>query len=240
MSGSLFATSSAQSAGSLSMDSDITPYLEDLASRLKDQNQIEEDDSKELNWNLVDRVLAYAASAEQHIAEQQMRIRELEDLSTTDELTGLNNRRALKTHLDRTLSSARRYGDMGVLAFLDLDNFKVINDTHGHDAGDTVLKTLSKLLIDNLRETDFVARMGGDEFVFVLEKADTTYGLNRANEIRDIICNTEVKLKRTTVKLSTSMGLALYDENSSYGNILKSADNAMYEDKKFRRMTSAG
>jgi len=238
MSGSLFATSSVQSTGSLSMDSDITPYLEDLASRLKDHNPISKNDGSPLNWNLVDRVLAYAASAEQHIAEQQMRIRELEDLSITDELTGLNNRRALRKHLDRVLSAARRYGDMGVVAFIDLDNFKKINDTHGHDAGDTVLQALSKLLLENLRETDFVARMGGDEFVFVLEKADTTYGLNRASEIRDIICQTEIKLKRTTVKLSASMGLALYDENSTYTNLLKSADQAMYADKKFRRQIS--
>jgi len=71
-----------------------------------------------------------------------------------------------------------------------------------------------------------------------LEKADTTYGLNRASEIRDIICQTEIKLKRTTVKLSASMGLALYDENSTYTNLLKSADQAMYEDKKFRRLIS--
>ncbi|OUR76452.1 hypothetical protein A9Q83_14720 [Alphaproteobacteria bacterium 46_93_T64] len=184
---------------------------------------------------MVDRVLAYAASAEQHIAEQQMRIRELEDLSITDELTGLNNRRALKAHMDRVLSASRRYGDMGVIGFLDLDNFKKINDTYGHDAGDHVLQSLSQILRENLRDTDYVARLGGDEFVFVLEKADTTYGLNRASEIRDIICQSEISLKRTTVKLSASMGLAIYDENSSFSGLLRSADKAMYEDKKFRR-----
>lgn len=233
MSGSFFAAPSA-TATAISMDSDITPYLEDLASRLKDRNPTEKTENP-VNWGLVDRVLAYAASAEQHIAEQQMRIRELEDMSITDELTGLNNRRALKSHMVRTLSAARRYGDMGVVAFLDLDNFKEINDTYGHDAGDKVLKALSKILGDNLRDTDFVARLGGDEFVFVLEKADTTYGLQRASEIRDIICQSEIKLNRRTVKLSASMGLAIYDENSTYDGLLKSADKAMYADKKYRR-----
>jgi len=234
MSGNFFTETGAPTSSMGTLSGEITPYLEALVTRLRKTDFANEANSP-LNWNMIDRVVAYAASAEQHIAEQQQRIRELEDMSTTDELTGLNNRRALKTFLTRSLSSARRYGDMGIVAFLDLDNFKEVNDTLGHDVGDMVLRELSKILGDNLRETDFVARLGGDEFVFVLEKADTTYGLKRAAEIRDIICQSEIKLRHAKIQLSASMGLAIYNENSSYEGVLKSADRAMYADKKFRK-----
>lgn len=234
MSGSLFTQAPSASVSMGALNGEITPYLEELASRIK-KTEVTEDREHALNWSVLDRVIAYAASAEQHIAEQQIRIRELEDMSTTDELTGLANRRGLKNHLNIALSSSRRYGDTGIIGFLDLDYFKEINDTYGHEAGDKVLRELAAFLVENLRETDFVARLGGDEFVFVLEKADTTQGLKRAAEIRDLICQKQIKLKRTTVQLSASLGLAIYDENSTYENLMNSADKAMYADKKFRR-----
>ncbi|WP_051548220.1 GGDEF domain-containing protein [Sneathiella glossodoripedis] len=234
MSGSLFMQSPATSGSTGVLNGEITPYLEELASRIRDTSAVDDLDTS-LSWNVLDRVIAFAASAEQHIAEQQMRIRELESMSTTDELTGLANRRGLKNHMQKVLSSACRYGDTGIVGFLDLDHFKDVNDTHGHDAGDKILCELASLLQTNLRDTDFVARLGGDEFVFVLEKADTTQGLKRAAKIRDLICEKTVKLKRETVRLSASLGLAIYDENSTYEGLMKSADKAMYADKKFRR-----
>ena len=234
MSGSLFAQAPSASVSMGALNGEITPYLEELASRIK-ETSVTEDLEHTLSWTVLDRVIAFAASAEQHIAEQQIRIRELEDMSTTDELTGLSNRRGLKNHINIALSSARRYGDTGIIGFLDLNHFKEVNDTYGHEAGDKVLRELAAFLVENLRETDFVARLGGDEFVFVLEKADTTQGLKRAAEIRDLISKKTIKLKRTTLQLSASLGLAIYDENSTYENLMNSADKAMYADKKFRR-----
>lgn len=94
-----------QNAHALStQDSQITQYLENLASSLKDTDR-EGPTGEDQHWKLINRVLAYAASAEQHIAEQKTRIRELENLSTTDELTGLNNRRGLLNHLNRDRKS---------------------------------------------------------------------------------------------------------------------------------------
>jgi diguanylate cyclase (GGDEF)-like protein len=231
MSGHQFATSSGNSTGIFSSDSEITPYLEDLASRLKTTTpEIETADNN--YWGLIDRVLAYAASAEQHIAEQQMRIRELENMSTTDELTGLNNRRSLRNHLTRVLSRAKRHGDKGIVAFLDMNEFKEINDRFGHDAGDKALQNLAGILQKNLRDTDFVARLGGDEFIFVLEKADIDQGIERAKQIRDIICNSSMIIRGQKIILSASMGLAIYDDSSSYDTLLSAADDAMYRDKK--------
>ncbi|MBL4908021.1 MAG: GGDEF domain-containing protein [Sneathiella sp.] len=234
MSGSQF-VEAIQNTGMLpSQEGDVTVYLENLATRLKDSNR-NEPENEDRHWNLINRVLAYAASAEQHIAEQKLRIRELEDLSTTDELTGLNNRRGLRDFLNRAISSARRHTEAGIVAFLDLDDFKRINDFHGHDAGDQVLRQLAAILMSNLRDTDFVARLGGDEFVFILDRADYAKGMARAEEIRDMLCESVIPLKRGDVPLSVSMGISKYDCDSCYDTILREADQAMYEDKRKRR-----
>ncbi|WP_169568612.1 GGDEF domain-containing protein [Sneathiella limimaris] len=236
MSGDFYTGASTYEPRTGSFDAEISPHLQELASKIKNSGVGSDELDTTFGWSALDRVIAFAASAEQHIAEQQMRIRELENMSTTDELTGLANRRGLKNYMQKVLSSAKRYNETGVIGFLDLNDFKKINDTYGHDAGDIVLKKLSKLLEANLRDTDFVARLGGDEFVFILEKADTTCGLKRAAEIRDIINATDVKLKRATIRLSSSMGLAIYDKNSTYDDLINSADKAMYEDKKFNTL----
>lgn len=236
MSGSFLAATVGQHGASTPHDRDITPYLEHLASRLKDSNLFE-NQKDDRNWSLINRVLAYAASAEQHIAEQKSRIKELENLSTTDELTGLNNRRALQDFLTRAIGCARRHDEQGVVAFLDLDNFKTINDNYGHVAGDKILKKLADTLKDNLRGTDFVARLGGDEFVFVLDKADPENGFHRAEEIRRTLCETKVTLAGRTFDLSVSMGLAKYDKEDNYNAVLNTADTAMYQDKKKRKLS---
>ncbi|MEH6402747.1 MAG: GGDEF domain-containing protein [Sneathiella sp.] len=236
MSGSFLAATVDHHNTQISHDRDITPYLENLASRLKNSDLFE-DQVDDRNWNLINRVLAYAASAEQHIAEQKSRIKELENLSTTDELTSLNNRRALEEFLTRSIGCAKRHDEQGVVAFLDLDHFKKINDKYGHNVGDEVLKKLAEVLKENLRGTDFVARLGGDEFVFVLHKADHKCGYSRAQEIRDILCNTKIKVANKTFDLSVSMGLSKYDGKSTYSAVLNAADSAMYADKRKRKFS---
>lgn len=234
MSGSFSSVAVLNDAFSIPQEKDVSLYLENLASSLKNTD-VPEIDGEDQTWSLINRVLAYAASAEQHIAEQQLRIRELENLSTTDELTGLHNRRALQEFLNRAISSARRYDEEGVVAFLDMDHFKAINDTHGHDAGDKVLKRLAQILRTNLRDTDFVARLGGDEFVFVLQRANHHQAIKRAREIRQMICEATITTKRSDISLSVSMGLAKYDGKSTYDAVMKAADNAMYDDKHSRK-----
>ena len=234
MSSDLFATAAGLSSPPHAPESEIMPYLEDLADRIKSRSHIQESDNKAY-WNLIDRVLAYAASAEQHIAEQQSRIKELENLSTTDELTGLANRRALKSHLQRVLSSASRHDETGVVAFVDMDFFKEINDQFGHDTGDLALKTVARILKENMRNTDFAARLSGDEFVFVLEKADIAQGKMKAELIRKTICETTLPVRGKEISLSASIGVASYDKDSKINSLLSEADKAMYKDKADRR-----
>ena len=112
-----------------------------------------------------DRVTVYARDLEVRVAE---RTRQIEDLSRRDALTGLFNRRALRDFLHRELLQARRHATAVSIAYLDIDNFKAINDTNGHLAGDDLLRTVGRLLLECAREIDFPCRWGGDEFCLVM------------------------------------------------------------------------
>lgn len=210
-------------------EAEIGSQLEDLSTALQSSLRRQ---APAKHWQLINRVIAYAASAEQHITEQQHRIRELEALSTTDELTGLHNRRGLQEFMTRTLASAQRHGEEGVVAFLDLNDFKEINDRFGHDTGDIALQKFAENLQRNLRSSDFVARIGGDEFVFVLTRTNTENGKARALAIQREICATSVPARGRKIFLKASMGVIPYTGDKSYYDLMKAADHAMYENKK--------
>ncbi|TNE36074.1 MAG: GGDEF domain-containing protein [Alphaproteobacteria bacterium] len=228
MSGSMTMSAAPESAAPMAFD-DVSFHLEDLAGKLRVSMQKQ---TNAKHWELMNRVIAYAASAEQHISEQQARIRELEALSSTDELTGLANRRGLADFMHRLLSVARRHNEQGILAFLDLNNFKEINDLYGHDVGDLALKHFATTIRENLRESDFVARLGGDEFVFVLTRTNEVNGEKRARAIQALISKTYISARGQKLPLQASMGVIAFDGDSSYRDLMRDADVAMYKEKK--------
>lgn len=192
------------------------------------------------HWSLVADMLSFASQAEQVIAEQKARIAYLETLSETDVLTGLANRRGLELFLRRSLAASRRHGELGVLAFIDLDAFKSINDTFGHEAGDKVLCHTADLLLENVRATDLVARLGGDEFVVVLTRCNPIQGVERAIILQEIVNNSIATIGSKRLHLSVSLGCAAYDGDTDAGELLRSADQAMYEDKRSRYEKAIG
>ena len=120
----------------------------------------------ERDWNddeqaMLDAVAGHLAIAMRQITDHK----ELERLSTTDTLTGLMNRRAFQSDLETAIVRAERNEAPGVLLFIDLDNFKQINDSNGHEVGDNVLRDVSEMIRSRSRKYDLVARLGGDEFV---------------------------------------------------------------------------
>lgn len=186
---------------------------------------------------VIEELLAYAANAEQQIAVQQARITYLESLSMTDELTGLANRRGFEQALQRILSSAKRYGETGVVAFIDLDRFKRINDTMGHEAGDLVLRHVAALLADNIRLTDTVARMGGDEFVVLLARTDAKNGKKRATILQRLLNESLVRYQGRDIQIQASMGIQAYDGETDMADLLRRADQAMYRNKRRSNVT---
>ncbi|MBV0932960.1 diguanylate cyclase domain-containing protein [Marinobacterium weihaiense] len=164
--------------------------------------------------------------------ERHRRVERIRFLAMHDPLTGLPNRSLLNEHLGRNLRRAHREGNQFALMFIDLDGFKQINDFHGHDAGDDLLSVLAGRITGQLRGTDTCARIGGDEFVVMLE---TVHSADAAELVADklLTClSTPVQRGQQQLRVSASIGIALYpDDGSSADALLTRADDAMYQAK---------
>ena len=207
----------------------LNPHVGPLAHRLLRTFQGRRDDDD--RWALIEKVLNFAADAEQELAEQSARIAYLENLSTTDELTGLANRRGFDEALTRTLGEALRHGETGVVVMIDLDHFKTINDRHGHAAGDEALRQVAEVLKGNVRISDTAARLGGDEFGLLLTRTTPLAGARRARALQHILCDQELEIDRRTVALHASFGIEPYAGASCAEDLVRRADAAMYRDK---------
>lgn len=156
----------------------------------------------------------------------------LRKLAITDDLTGLFNRRYINGLLTEEIKRAARYTNDLSLLLIDLDHFKSINDACGHDAGDEVLKTFSKLLHEIDRETDKVGRWGGEEFMVILPYAGLDTASTLAERLRRKVAETEFP---STKGLTISIGVASYKDGDSAGSLIKRADKALYAAKNIGR-----
>jgi diguanylate cyclase (GGDEF)-like protein/hemerythrin-like metal-binding protein/PAS domain S-box-containing protein len=178
------------------------------------------------------------------LAEEQIR-----HLAFHDALTKVPNRRLLNDRLDQTIAASKRSSRYGALMFLDLDNFKPLNDTHGHKVGDLLLIEAAHRISSCIRETDTVARFGGDEFVVLLSelKEDQSESTSLAGNVAEKIRASMSEQYRLVVKqdgnaeitvehhCTSSIGVVVFDHQASRENILKWADMSMYEAKKAGR-----
>lgn len=162
----------------------------------------------------------------------------LSELAHHDSLTGLANRLAFNLNLEKALERARRHQNKVALLFLDLDRFKLINDTLGHAAGDKMLQLISQRLLNSVRAEDVVARLGGDEFTIILE--EIAHSEDAATLARKIITavNEPMQLENEEIVISTSIGLSIYpDDASTATDLARAADTAMYRAKAQGRHT---
>lgn len=165
--------------------------------------------------------------SERHALEERLRV-----LSSCDPLTGLANHGEFSRRLDDSIARAKRLGSRFAVMFLDLDGFKAVNDHLGHQAGDHLLCTVAARLKTLLREVDVVARMGGDEFTLILEKADCAAAAETiARKVIDSICQ-PVECGGEQVTVSASVGVALYPHDATTAReLLTLSDGAMYRAK---------
>ncbi|WP_348693023.1 sensor domain-containing diguanylate cyclase [Duganella fentianensis] len=167
----------------------------------------------------------------------------LHNMAMTDALTRLPNRRLLIDHVDRALQLARRTGQIGALLFIDSDNFKAINDQHGHLAGDLLLKQIAARLQSTVRECDMVARISGDEFVVMLENlgTDPAKAGHAIRAIADKIMaslNEPYQLRHVQCNNSVSIGATLMNaDQQNFDDLCRSADTAMYQAKRAGKNT---
>lgn len=230
----VIASSPASNAG----NGELVSIITHLIDRLKphgDRLQLGAEDASEL----AQRVLSAAIEAEQEIDDLQSRLDRLQRLAVTDELTGILNRRGFEEELSRTLSAARRYGEEGILVYLDLDGFKEINDTFGHAAGDAALRLVGELLSANVRLTDRVGRLGGDEFAVLLKRTNWQNGVRRARELGQLLDPAILDFEGTRIEIRASIGLQAYHPlaEGDGAALMARADQSMFEHKRGRGRT---
>jgi diguanylate cyclase (GGDEF)-like protein len=160
---------------------------------------------------------------------------ELNRMVTRDELTGLSNRRhfleVINEHIARSRNERFGFG----LCVLDVDNFKQINDTFGHLVGDKVLRAAADLMRQNMREYDFLARFGGEEFTLIITRGDEPTTRRCAERLRRAIADAELSDLEENVELTVSIGATMFQRGDTLEAALARADAAMYEAKQAGR-----
>lgn len=158
---------------------------------------------------------------------------QLRYLADHDALTGLLNRRQFEREVSEQVGRAHRYGELSTLLMIDIDGFKKINDTYGHRVGDRALKAIAVALKRRLRDTDQVARVGGDEFAVLLPYAGAEQGGDIAADLQRLISGCSVEVEDSEVHLSMSIGLVQIDSDTKDDeSVFIEADKLMYEDKR--------
>ncbi|NPA29609.1 MAG: diguanylate cyclase [Epsilonproteobacteria bacterium] len=176
--------------------------------------------------------------SKEEVHQLQQRVRLLEQAlrqerkrSATDTLTKLPNRRAIDDFLAKQEAAFNRYGDNYSVVIFDIDHFKSVNDTYGHDAGDVILASFGKMLRRYSREIDFVGRWGGEEFLVVLPKTDLEGAKVFAEKLRDVVSKSKFMYKNTRIPITASGGVAERASNPGLQETLKRADENLYRAK---------
>ena len=182
----------------------------------------------EMNGEQVIRI----TGALQDVTRQRDHAAEIEDLAFRDALTGLPNRALFQERFAAAVATARRQGEKVGLIMLDLDHFKDVNDTLGHDAGDALLRSVANRLLSTFRRTDTVARLGGDEFAVILPGVRGPEDLERPTRLLMELLGSPMQHGGNSLTISASVGVALYPhDDEDAGQLLKNADIAMYRAK---------
>ena len=182
-----------------------------------------------------DGVPLHFISQIQDITERKTFERDLAHQADHDGLTGLMNRRRFSLELRKELARARRHGHSAALLFIDLDDFKGINDSLGHKVGDDLIRAVGSALAARVRGSDVLARLGGDEFGVLLTETDLDGARIVANELSTAIREAQLRIGERTVRITASIGMTPLDAHGSEDDLLIAADLAMYEAKQAGR-----
>jgi diguanylate cyclase (GGDEF)-like protein len=176
-------------------------------------------------------LMAEVDSLRKQLASAVSRLGEVERLADEDTLAPVYNRRAFVRELSRVMSYTERYGTPATLLFFDANNFKAINDTHGHAAGDQALMAIAQVLLDHVRDSDIVGRIGGDEFAVILSNADEAAGREKGENLVQIVRELEIHWEGKPIDLDVAVGVYGLRPGEDAGTALAQVDKAMYANK---------
>jgi diguanylate cyclase (GGDEF)-like protein len=188
---------------------------------------------------IVMRLAAEVDALAAQLQDSRARILDLEARVDVDPLTDVLNRRSFERELKRSLAYVKRYGTSAALIYIDLDGFKPVNDRHGHGAGDAVLKAIAAALLRNVRASDVVARIGGDEFAVLLWNVDGANAAAKAGALEAAVYGTPVRWNASTLVVGGSAGVALLGALDTPADVIARADAAMYARKDERKGSSS-
>ena len=176
-------------------------------------------------------LVAEIARLRGEVARLESRVEELDRLANMDSLVPVANRRGLITLLDMMIARHERHGTPGALLFVDVDGLKALNDAFGHAAGDAALIHLTEMMVASVRQTDLVARIGGDEFAILLDHADEKSAADTAARLADKVAGCEFCFEGKCLPLSIAIGFTHLQSGDSPVAVLDRADEAMYREK---------
>ena len=180
----------------------------------------------------IDQLMAEVQSLREELGRAQRRVEYLEKLADRDPLAPVLNRRAFVRELTRMIAFAERYGVSGSVLYFDIDGMKRINDTWGHAAGDAALKHVAEVLLRDVRASDIVGRLGGDEFGIILAQADARSAATKARTLAEAIAAEPVPWRDEALELAVSYGIYTFAGGEAVDEALNAADHAMYASKR--------
>ncbi|MEL7486556.1 MAG: GGDEF domain-containing protein [Pseudomonadota bacterium] len=183
---------------------------------------------REALFALMEEVRALRAE----LVEARQEMSALKTLADEDPLLGVLNRRAFVKELNRMLAMVERYNARASLVFIDVNDLKEINDREGHAAGDAALKHVAQTLVDNIRQTDILGRLGGDEFGLILLESSADEAKAKATSLQSLVAHEEVKIGETLRRIAIACGVASLSADVTAEDALGAADKAMYQEKR--------
>lgn len=179
----------------------------------------------------ITKLMAEVDQMRQELDDNRARIEYLEQLADQDTLAPIANRRAFVRELSRNLSLAERYGTPSSIIYIDLNGLKQLNDTKGHAAGDAAILKVANILAGNVRESDVVGRLGGDEFGVMLSHADENAARSKAEQLAQSISADPLVWEGEAIPLEVAYGVHTIRSGVDAGAALEAADRAMYAHK---------
>jgi diguanylate cyclase (GGDEF)-like protein len=178
------------------------------------------------------RILSESTAMRRELADARARIALLERLADEDALAPIANRRAFVRELSRMIAFSRRYGLPSSVVYFDVNGMKQVNDTHGHPAGDAALRHVAEILCQNVRASDIVGRLGGDEFGVILAHANQEQANAKGQALAQAIGATPLRWGKATIRVSAAYGVYSFSGADDAQIAIEAADRAMYQQKR--------